>query len=106
MGRCVMVAYRPKPGKAAALRETVRKHLDVLRAEGLVTDRPGWVLRAGGGVIVEVFEWRSHGAIDEAHANRAVQALWEEFAAVCEYVPLAELPETKLMFAEFDTLEP
>lgn len=39
MGRFVIDAYAPKPGKAEQLLAAVRNHLQVLRAENLVTDR-------------------------------------------------------------------
>ena len=103
MGRFVIAAYRPKPGREQDLAAAVEKHLDVLAAEGLVTDRPAYVMRASDGTLVEVFEWRSAEAIRQAHENPAVQALWEEFGAVCEYVPLATLEEAQAMFAEFDS---
>lgn len=102
MGRFVIAAYTPKPGMAEALMAAVRKHLGVLRAEGLVTDRPAYVMRAGDGTVVEVFEWRSAEAIERAHATPAVMALWEEFAQACDYRPLAELAECRQMFAEFE----
>jgi quinol monooxygenase YgiN len=102
MGRFVIAVYRPKPGQEAALEAVVGKHLDVLRAEQLVTDRQAHVMRAKDGTVVEVFEWRSTEAIERAHANAAVQALWEEFGAACDYVPLASLPEAQGLFAEFD----
>lgn len=104
MGRFVIAVYKPKPGREAALAAAVGKHLDVLRAEQLVTDRPAYVMRAADGTLVEVFEWRSPEAIERAHANPAVQALWEEFGAVCDYVPLATLAEAQQMFAEFDAV--
>ena len=106
MGRIVIVAYRPKRGKERALLETVGKHLDVLASEGLVTDRPASVMRAADGTILEVFEWRSAEAIEEAHANAAVQELWGQLAEVCDYVPLATLPEARELFAELDAVEP
>jgi hypothetical protein len=106
MGRCVIVAYRPRPGQEEALLTAVKKHLGVLREEGLVTDRLGWVMRAADGTIVEVFEWRSAESIERAHANPVVQALWEDFGSVCDYVPLAELAETRQLFAEFDPVAP
>ena len=106
MERAVIVAYRPKPGHEDALLAAVRRHLDVLRVEGLVTDRAPYVLRAAGGAVVEVFEWRSAEAIRAAHGNPAVQALWAEFAAVCEYTPLAQLPEAQQLFAEFEPVAP
>ena len=104
MGRCVIVAYTPKPAMAGRLRELVARHHRVLHGEGLVTDRPPWIMQAGDGTIVEVFEWRSVAAVAAAHENPTVQALWEEFAAVCEYRPLAGLAECAGLFAEFDAL--
>jgi hypothetical protein len=105
MGRFVIVAYAPKPGMEQALIVAVKKHLGVLKAENLVSDRPAYAMRAANGTIVEVFEWRSAEAINAAHGNPAVQALWHEFGAACDYVPLTSLPETHQMFAEFDAID-
>lgn len=104
MGRFVIVAYTPKPGKDRELLAAVKKHLAVLSAERLVTDKPGYVMRAADGTIVEVFEWRSAEAIKEAHSNPAVSALWAEFGAACDFTPLTRLPEAHQMFAEFDAV--
>lgn len=101
MGRLVIAAYHPKPGQAEALRAVVRKHGPVLRAEGLVTDRPFTAFAAADGTLLELFEWASAGAIDEAHTNPRVQALWAEFSAACEYRPLGSLAEAAQLFAEF-----
>ncbi|MES1242189.1 MAG: hypothetical protein ABUT39_11265 [Acidobacteriota bacterium] len=105
MGRMVIVAYKPKPGKDSNLHAAVKKHLQVLRAEDLVTDREAFVMRALDGTVIEVFEWRSAEAIQAAHSNPAVHALWAEFGEACDYVPLASLGEAQQMFAEFDTLD-
>jgi hypothetical protein len=104
MGVMVIVAYRPKPGCAEELEALVREHVPCLRTLGLVTDRPAQAMRGLNGIIVEVFEWKD-GAIEEAHTSARVVDLWERFAAVCEYVPLRELPEAEKMFAEFRSLE-
>jgi hypothetical protein len=106
MGRSVIVAYKSKPGQEQGLAVAVEKHLRVLREENLVTDRPAHVMRASDGTILEVFEWLSSEAIAKAHASPAVQALWNEFAAVCDYVPLASLGEAQQMFAEFEAVSP
>ena len=103
MGRFVIVAYRPKPGRAAALDAVVADHLRVLRAEGFATDHPASVMRATDGTIVEVFEWASADAIEQAHGSPAVGALWARFGAACDIVPLASLPEVTQLFAEFDS---
>ena len=104
MGRFVIVAYTPKPGKEEQLLAAVKKHLDVLAAEDLITDRPGCFMRAVDGSIVEVFEWRSAEAIAQAHTNAAVGALWAEFGAACDYTPRVRLKESQQMFAEFDAI--
>ena len=105
MGRFVIASYTPKEGKGAALLELVRGHMGVLRGEGLVTDRPAYVMRASDGTLIEVFEWKSVEAVEQAHNNRAVQALWEEFGKVCDYSALSDLDETKQMFAEFEPVD-
>ena len=73
MGRIVIVGYRPKPGQQAAVQALVSRHGQVLREQALVTDRPGWVMRAADGTLVEVFEWLSTHSIERAHSTAAVQ---------------------------------
>ena len=104
-GVTVLAVYRPKPGKAAALDRLVSEHLPLLRAQGLVSDHPGTVLKAADGTVVEIFEWVSQAAIDQAHANKAVTALWERFGAACDYLPIADLPEAKQLFSPFTRVE-
>jgi quinol monooxygenase YgiN len=101
-GVCVIVAYRPKLGKERELLDLVRNRIPTLRKEGLVTDRVPTIMRARDGTIVEVSEWKSREAIDAAHKNPNVLAMWEKFSAVCECVPLKTLPEADDMFAGFE----
>ena len=61
-------------------------------------------MRSKEGAVVEVFEW-CDGAIASAHENPAVLEMWGRYSAVCDYVPLNELPEFKDMFAQFAPLE-
>ncbi len=104
MGRFVIVAYRPKPGRAEDLKALVARHVDVLRQEGLATDHPASVMQAADGAIVEVFEWVSADAIARAHSNPVVGAMWGEFFELCDFFPLNTLPETGQLFAEFESL--
>jgi hypothetical protein len=101
----VIVAYRPRPGKEALLLELTRQHLPVLRAQGLATERPSYAMRSADGTIVEVFEWKSQGAIDSAHTNPVVSKMWERYAEACEYIPLKTLKEAGDLFAGFEPLE-
>jgi quinol monooxygenase YgiN len=104
MSRMVIAVFRPKPGKGDALRAVVTKHWRVLHEQGLVTDRPRYAMQSADGTIIEVFEWCSREAIDAAHKNAAVGALWAEFEAACDYIPIAAVPEAQRLFSEFGSL--
>jgi len=105
-GVCVIVAYRPKPGTEDDLLELVRSRVPTLRKEGLVSDRAPTIMRARDGTIVEVSEWKSREAIDAAHKNPNVLAMWEKFFDVCDCVPLNTLAEASEMFASFEPIDP
>jgi quinol monooxygenase YgiN len=105
MGVMVIALFRPKQGKEADLLACMHDHLPILRAQGLATDRPTTVLRAADGTLLEIFEWVSQAAIDAAHSNPAVHALWERYSACCDYVTLGDLAESKRMFPGFELVE-
>jgi quinol monooxygenase YgiN len=104
-GVCVIVAYRPKPGKEKELLDLVRSRVPTLEKEGLVTDRVPTMMRAKDGTIIEVSEWKSREAIDAAHKNPTVLKMWDKFFAVCDCVPLKTLAEAEQMFAGFEPVK-
>lgn len=101
---CVIVAYRPKEGKAAELLSLVRSRVPTLRQEGLVTERAPVIMRARDGTIIEVSEWKSREAIEAAHKNPNVLAMWNKFFALCDCIPLNALAESEEMFAGFEPI--
>jgi quinol monooxygenase YgiN len=101
-GVVVIVAYRPKPGKENELVDLVRSRAPTLRKEGLVSDRVPTIMRSRDGTIIEVSEWKSREAIDAAHKNPKVLAMWNKFFAICDCIPLNTLAEAKEMFAGFE----
>ena len=103
-GVIVIVAYRPKPGKESETLDLVRSRVPALRKEALVTDRTPIIMCARDGTIIEVSEWKSQEAIDAAHKNQNVLAMWNRFFAVCHCVPLNTLPESAEMFAGFEPI--
>ena len=105
MGQMVIAVYRPHPGRAADLLEEVRRHVPILRGEGLATGREPVVLQAADGTLLEIFEWNSAEAIEAAHTNPVVQAMWARFAAVCDYETLANVPESQQTFSPFTLVE-
>lgn len=104
MGHAVIVAYRPHGGCEPQLRSLLAQHVPRLRALDLASQREALLLQAANGILVEVFEWKSAAAIEAAHQSPEVQALWEQFAAVCDYLPLDQLAEAKQLFAGFEVL--
>ena len=103
-GIIVIVAYRPKAGQESQLLELVRDRVPTLRKENLVTGRVPVIMRAQDGTIIEVSEWKSREAIEAAHRNPRVLAMWDKFFAVCDCVPLKEVPESETMFAGFQPI--
>jgi quinol monooxygenase YgiN len=101
-GVIVIVGYRPKPGKEKELLDLVRSRVPTLRKENLVTERVPTIMRARDGTIIEVSEWKSKDAIDAAHKNPNVLAMWNKFFALCDCVPLKSLAEAEEMFAGFE----
>ena len=104
MGRIVIVGYRPKPGQADALKTLMASHVPRLRVEGLATAREPITMEARDGTILEVFEWISKEAIESAHTNPVVQSMWQEYDAVCDYVPVDSVAEAASLFSEFTPL--
>jgi hypothetical protein len=101
VGIVVIACYRPKAGKDAELEALTHEHVPILRGEGLVTDRVPIIARSMDGTIVEVFEWESQEAIDNAHENAEVLKLWKRYGDVCDYVKVVDLDEASQMWAMF-----
>ena len=101
MGRVVIVGYRARPGKQQQLEQLMKIHFSTLSAQGLVTDRAPITMQSRDGTIVEVFEWKSKQAIEEAHNNPVVQEMWGKYFEVCEFIPAGQIEEFSETFSEF-----
>src|SRR5437660_7461547 len=100
-GVVVIVAYRTKPGKENELIDLGRSRVPTLRKEGLGSDRVPTIMRSRDGTIIEVSEWKSREAIDAAHKNPNVLAMWNKFFAICDCIPLNTLAEASELFTGF-----
>lgn len=101
MERIVIAVYQPKPGKSEQLKELCKKHWDRLNELGLASERRPVLMESENGSIVEVFGWKSKEAIEEAHTHPRVLAMWDEYNALCDYVPIQTVPEAEKVFSEF-----
>jgi len=104
-GVCVIVAYRPKAEREKELLALVRDRVPTLRKEGLVTERVPTIMRARDGTIIEVSEWKSREAIEAAHKNPNVLAMWQKFFELCDCIPLKTLADAEEMFAGFEPVD-
>jgi len=102
MGKIVIATYRPKAGQEKKLDSLVKNHVKVLRNQGLATMRAPMIMKSADGTVVEVFEWISKKAIEDAKTNRDVQEYWNKYREVCEIIPVSELMETNSSFSEFN----
>lgn len=104
MGRIVVAAFKPKPGCEGELQRVMAERLPLLRRLGLATERAHITMQAADGTWVDVSEWVDSAAIDQAHQNPEVLALWERYARCCDYVQLKDLPESQHDFATFEAV--
>ncbi|NOT40482.1 MAG: hypothetical protein HOP13_08320 [Alphaproteobacteria bacterium] len=103
----VIAAYRPKPGKDEALRKLMREHRRTLADAHLVTAKQPMILRArSDGTLLEIFEWVSPKAADEAHRHAPVREMWNKLAAVADFVALSDIAEAGKAFSHFEALQP
>ncbi|MBM4384978.1 MAG: hypothetical protein FJ091_16625 [Deltaproteobacteria bacterium] len=106
MPEIVFALYRPKLGREADLLAIVKGHVPALRELGLVTARTPIVARSRkDGTIIEVFEWASNEAIERAHRDPAVQAIWTRFGECADYPTFGQLAEAGEMFAGFEPVD-
>ncbi|XLS30090.1 hypothetical protein ACJD0Z_04515 [Flavobacteriaceae bacterium M23B6Z8] len=104
MERIVIVAYKPHKGKNNELKSLAEEHWDTLNTLGLVSERKPILMEAEDGTIIEVFGWKSKMAMEKAHSHPKVLTMWKAYAEVCEYLPVAQIPEAANLFSEFSPI--
>ena len=105
MRRTLIACHRPKPGQAEALRTLLGTHHARLYEQGLVTRRAPVVTQARDGTLLELLEWKSPRAIDQARESPAARALQTQLAAVSDSVPIATLAEAAEDFSSFESID-
>ena len=54
----------------------------------LITNRKPVLVQSKNGIYIEIFEWKSNDAVEEAHENPEIQKLWDEMEKVCDFTNL------------------
>ena len=64
------------------------------------------MLKAEGGIYVEIFEWKDGAAsAHAAHGHPDVGAVWQAMDLVCDFTCLAELKESTKTFPHFTPVD-
>ncbi len=99
----VIALYKPKPGREEALLKLVRTHVPRLRELGLATQMEPVLLRSTkDGTLLEIFDWVDKAAVEAAHSNPEVGAMWTLFGNLCDFTSLGDLEESKVPFPHFE----
>ena len=104
MGILVICSYRTHPGLEDEARMLMARHVPLLRAQGLITDRAVVQGVAADGALVEIFEWESAEKSRSAPTIAEIGNHWKAMGAVMDFVPLAQLAECQRPFAHFEPL--
>ena len=86
------------------LLQLLGEDLAMLRRRGHVTDRPAPVVRSPGGELLVALEWSSEHAVDDAHADPEVLALWRRKTLLADYVAPAAVTGANVPFARWPVL--
>lgn len=101
MSVITLSACRPKSGCDLELWQVLHDNLDLLIRQGLIAPAPTATMVASDGTVVQLIAWLSDEARTKAHTDPAVQEAWHALAQLCDYLPLASLPEMQGPFARF-----
>lgn len=104
MGIIVIASFKAKEDKESELKELMISHHTRLLTEDLVTSRKPIIMQSNDDTFLEVFEWKSKEAIEDAHKNENVLKMWSEFEQICDYTKLNSLSEIDQMFPEFNPI--
>jgi hypothetical protein len=98
-----LAAYRPK-GSADELLRLLGEDVATLRRRGHVTDRPAPVVRTENGELLVALEWSSEHAVDDAHSDPEVLALWRRKTLLAAYVAPDAVAGADVPFARWPVL--
>ncbi len=68
--------YKPHTNKGNKLKKLLSNHIPILKSNKLITNREPVLVQSKNGIYIEIFEWKSNDAIEEAHENPEIQKLW------------------------------
>ena len=88
MANKVLCQYRVAEGNEEKFEALLKRHWPTLHELGLVTNEPAQCFKGAEGsdgkpIYFEIFDWVD-GAVERAHENPGVMAIWEPMDQLCE----------------------
>ena len=99
-----MVTFRPKTGCRPEYMELIKGHYPLLRKNGMVTDRQSIIMKSVNGSVIELFEWISEKAKQDAHQSQDVIQFWDRLLELADVVTLDSLEEALIPYANFESI--
>jgi len=97
-------AYRPRSSADDLVIEHFRGEVAVLRDRGYITSRAVPICRTPRGEYLAIIEWSTPTAVDEAHADDAVLAIWRAKEQLLVYLGPAELDRSEVPFVSYEVV--
>jgi hypothetical protein len=104
MGMIAIGAYRVHEGQEENLLEALRQDMVTMREEGLISEWPGMILKAGTDVFLQIVEWADEDAPARSSSNEQVMAVWTKKRTLSEYISLSQIPGAERLFPSFEEL--
>ncbi len=104
MGLIAIGAYRVHAGHEELFLEALRQDLVTMRDEGLISDWPAMILKAGTDVYLQVVEWADDDAPARSSENERVMAIWTQKRTHSDYLSLAQVPGADRLFPSFEEI--
>jgi len=104
MGMIAIGAYRVHEGHEELFLEALRQDIVTMRDEGLISDWPAMILKAGSDVFLQLVEWADADAPTRSSHNERVMAIWTKKRTHSDYLSLAQVPGADRLFPSFEEI--
>ena len=104
MPRVAIIVLKPQKDKIGELIALLRKSHSTLLKFGIVTAREQILAMSSEGSIIQILEWTSKQAEEEAAVHDEVRELWMEAERLCEFQKPIEVNEFTQMFPSFEII--
>ena len=104
MGMIAIGAYRVHADHEEPFLEALRQDIVTMREEGLISDWPAMILKAGTDVFLQMVEWADDGAPARSSSNDRVMAVWTQKRTHADYLSLSQVPGADRLFPSFEEI--